>query len=871
VAGAEVRIEPRSLTIEDLKNALGWRSRTTVDGRFRLSGLHPGVLYRLIASQARFAPTLAFVQSGPHPLRLVLSPGRTAAGRVVDAAGRPVAGARVELRRSLPGESYLGQQGPLDDGLYPARTDQDGRFVLPHLAFRHADLTVHAAGFLPFEAPALHLPPPPGTADLGTFTLVHGERVEGRVTDPAGHPLAGIQVWQEIGDLKLLRDNSASYLAAGPAAVTGLDGGFALAGEPRGGSLLVCREGYLPESVEWQGPPAGPLALVLHPAGRIEGRVVTPGGAPVAEAHVGVVVAGQGHSDCFGPPGPCATSPEGSSTDREGRFTLAPLYPGWYEVSARAAGFLAPPSAHRVQVAEGAAVSGIEIRLDRGASVSGRVRTPAGAPAAGARMSVWGERSYAEAVTDGEGRYLLTGVQPGTREVKAEEAETVPDPGDVESALMVGPGENHLDLTLARTARHEVHGRVVGPAGAPVAGARLQLGHQIGTEHPDALAAEDGSFTLRLGNGAHCLSAAREGLAGGSVAFVVRDADVSDLSIRLLPGCVVTGRVLGLTADERAEVQVAAHQGGMDFDHLAYVDRDGGYRIEDLAPGEWTLTVFSGPTPVSGSVTLSPGSVATLDLALAGRFAVRGEVTDPDGEPIAGGEVTLLGSGSFVDRTVTRKDGSFALRAESGTYTLSTWASGFQSDGSRPVEVAGAPVDGLAIVLRPGTTLHGRVLGLAPGDPFQVEGRRGDDRWTRSGNDGTYSVEGLAPGEWQVTASLAERPLLSTHQVTRRITVPAGPAEVSLDFTLPLGNLTLTSRLSRPLGPGMEVRLRSPSDPDLAVRPQFEGGVLRFGRLLPGPYQLRVEGPQGQMLAERQIDLAADAEVEIEVPEKSQP
>jgi len=205
VAGAEVRIEPRSLTMEDLQGILGWRARTTVDGRFRLYGLRPGVLYRLIASHEKFAPTLAFVQSGPRPLRLVLSPGRTAAGRVVDAAGRPVAGARVELRRSLPGENYLRLQGPLDDSLYPAWTDQDGRFVLPHLAFRHADLTVRAAGYLRFEAPALLLPPPPGTANLGTFTLTRGKTVQGRVTDPTGHPIPGAEIWEEVGDQKLQR------------------------------------------------------------------------------------------------------------------------------------------------------------------------------------------------------------------------------------------------------------------------------------------------------------------------------------------------------------------------------------------------------------------------------------------------------------------------------------------------------------------------------------------------------------------------------------------------------------------------------------------------------------------------------------------
>jgi carboxypeptidase family protein len=871
VVGAEVRIEPLELTIEELSGAMGWRARTAADGRFRLPGLRPGVRYRLIATHEGFAPALAAGESGPRPLRLVLLRGRAATGRVVDEEGRPVAGAQVELRRSLPGGAYLGTKGPLDDSLYRARTGADGRFAVPHLTLGRADLAVRAAGYRPFEAPALALSAPSRTVDLGSFAITHGEEITGRVTDPAGHPIPGAEVWEEVDVRELMRDNSASYLAAGPAAVSGPGGAFALTGaDPRGGDVKVCRAGYITEMLSWHGRPSGPLALVLHPAGRVEGRVVTPDGSPVAEARVSIGVPGESPSDSFGPPDPCARfSQWGVSTDAEGRFALGPFIPNWYEVTARAPGFLSARFPDPLRIAEGQTISGIEIALAPGASITGRVLTTAGAPAANVRVSAWSERGLAEAVTDGAGSYLLTGVEPGRRQVGAEmDANDADDPAETEQSIEVGPGENHLDLTLVRQVRHAVRGRVVGPDGAPAAGARLNLTAQLDPEHADAFAAEDGSFSLRLDNGPHRLWASREGFASGSAAFQIRDADVDGLEIRLPPACAVAGRLLGFDPGRYREVQVAAHQGPMAFDHMAYLDRAGNYRVEALSPGEWTITVFGAGRPINGRITLSPGSVATLDLPLAERFSVRGQVTDPAGAPLTGAEVELLMGGAQRDSAVTREDGTFQLEAENGAYTLRTSASGYLTTQPEPIELAGAPVDDVKVVLRPGATLRGRVLGVRPGDPLWIAAARGSDRRaTQTDAEGAYSLEGLAAGEWSVSAALTEVPGEPSHQVTRRIAVPEGPAEVTLDLPLLLGELTLVARATGTPQGMTFLLLLSQSDPDRTVSPVGEAdGVSRFTHLRPGAYRLQWLVAGGKILAERAVDLAADSEIAIDPP-----
>jgi uncharacterized GH25 family protein len=114
---------------------------------------------------------------------LVMNPGASLSGEVLDGDGRPVPGARVILAYSSNSTDYLA-----------ARTDAAGRFDFPH-ADLHAPLSrwiieVEAAGF----APASKAVSPGSQQPLLQFRLSRGRPFHGRVVDRQGRPVAGIEV-----------------------------------------------------------------------------------------------------------------------------------------------------------------------------------------------------------------------------------------------------------------------------------------------------------------------------------------------------------------------------------------------------------------------------------------------------------------------------------------------------------------------------------------------------------------------------------------------------------------------------------------------------------------------------------------------------
>ncbi len=209
-------------------------------GQFLLQGIDPGANVLLEASleNARTERPQPAAAGTNTPVKLVISGANTVAliGHVVDSAGKPVAGALVQVRsRPLKDDGHPDPNPILLDA-GEVRTGRDGRFQTPRALERgygyRAEIQPDDPSLMPDHTPWLAI-----KADTRPFfpklVLRRLRTVHGRAIDSTGKPVAGASV-RQAGD--------------GPAWTetrTGDDGRFALPGvlaEPA--FVFVAKPGY---------------------------------------------------------------------------------------------------------------------------------------------------------------------------------------------------------------------------------------------------------------------------------------------------------------------------------------------------------------------------------------------------------------------------------------------------------------------------------------------------------------------------------------------------------------------------------------------------------------------------------------------------
>ncbi len=591
--------------------------KTDRKGAFAVPSLPEG-RYQVFAWQGALAARavrVARLGAGPFsPVELRLEAGAIVIGRIVDRDEGTGLVAAVELR------PVSGDEAPRY-----ARSSDVGGFRIEGVPHGEWIADAFSPGYV--SAGGVEVDAGRGIPELA---LVRGGTIEGRVLDADGNPVAGAAVRAVTTgtnasehsaqvDRDQLRRFSGRTTAPLPEAAG------ALASDPQ----LV---------------PRGELGVLLGPIPPIP----PPGTVAVRPASiVDPRLAGAG---LVGEPAPLPVEPNAASiwiTGADGRYRIRGLTKSKLHVIAAASGY-ADARSRQVSIATGQLVDDVDIVLEAGAYLFGKVSDSRGTPVVGAQVTAKPEVGHPiEAFSDGDGMYRL-----GPVSGKVELSATAYGHAGARRAIEIAPvkgrsaAEQREDIVLD-TANAILAGTLDDATGAAVSGATLAVVGGAG-DGRTAMTGADGTFAIEM-------------LPQGPVRVRIThpeyppaelDATASTAGVRERLRLALGGQIEGVLLDDASASPIA----GMTIDARgpagaradATTDPQGRWTLGPLRPGAWRVEVkLPGYVPVRRElevpVSRAPGATSVRDvrIELARGAVLGGTVRNRRGQRVPGARVTI--------------------------------------------------------------------------------------------------------------------------------------------------------------------------------------------------------------------------------------
>lgn len=371
----------------------------------------PSGMFALTASATSFGSlTFNDVNVGTQPTvsrDFRLQPGVKMAGQVVTPGRQGIGGARL----TAMSDSGVNSQAR-------AVSQPDGSFVIEELTEGTYSLIVEAPGWGTRRLNRIE-----ADAQDVLIEMIQQGSVEGQVIDRAsGQPvptfLAIVRAvipnspvyGRRVGVQDVKNDPQGKYL------VGGLDSGSYV--------VEIQAEGYAPTySTPFevtQGLVVSGIQVFVSTGGKLIGQVVNgQTGEPVVGAEVRTfdnAYIDHPLANLLGAGAPRTTTDRSARTDKEGRFELPYLWPDVYQVQISSPGLLRTVRKD-VRVADSTTPTDLGvIRLDRGASLKGRVVDGAGRPLPGATVGLTASSEaigFYSTITNEAGAYDFLNVKPG--------------------------------------------------------------------------------------------------------------------------------------------------------------------------------------------------------------------------------------------------------------------------------------------------------------------------------------------------------------------------------------------------------------------------------------------------------------------------
>lgn len=363
-----------------------FEATTGKDGTFRFRNLAAGVEMNMWVAHAEYAPSagppFASLQGEAQDLGdITLTEGFNIHGTVTDEAGNPLQ-ATIEVRMQPNDAFRLGSNNDLrqvDEGMGRLLTviaDEQGNFKVNKLAANIWNVTAHLEGYAssPKNAISLHGKPRPRKEAI-IIKLGEEYRIAGIVQDENRVPIAGAVI-------NVARSQPRPVITAD--AVSDENGMFDVRGLQKGFySLSAQAEGFSNGRASRVEANTNDLIIDLQVKGGVSGRVTNSNGRAVPKFSLEVFRTRTGNAMYS------ITGLVHRLESADGSYTLGNLDPGSYILLARADGLAATYSAGFSVQRE--MVDGIDIPMQQGGIVSGRVVDAEGQPIPGAEISLHGD------------------------------------------------------------------------------------------------------------------------------------------------------------------------------------------------------------------------------------------------------------------------------------------------------------------------------------------------------------------------------------------------------------------------------------------------------------------------------------------------
>jgi Carboxypeptidase regulatory-like domain len=414
----------------------------------------------------------------------------------------------------------------------------------------------------------------------------------------------------------------------------------------------------------------------------------------------------------------------GALTNAEGKFAIAGIPAGNYQVTLQRAGFVAPLEVARdpVSLEPDEKKKDFKLKLVPVGSISGRVLDPDGEPVDALTVQAeQGGRAQSTGMTNDRGQFRMGGLNPGTYRVRAV-PQDLPVPPEIRTdgtaevhyaatyhpaavedkgaaRVRVGPASDvtGIDIRLVRVPIVRLAGKVSGiPEGAKNVG--VQIMQANGSQ--GAGVKPDGSFEIwRLNPGKYNLRAlynhAGETMASGVIEVEVGDSDVDNLALTLLAPEQIHGRLdfddEGAQGTPKAPPPRAPRRiqlrelNGIGQMKIEDVSEDGAFTIPNVIPGKYLVrltgylayvkSVRLGETAGEGPVLdLNHGSGgAALTVTVSSAYGEIGGSVQNDKGPAAGARVELWNANSLeiTANVASQADGTYRIQSVApGKYKL---------------------------------------------------------------------------------------------------------------------------------------------------------------------------------------------------------